>query len=158
MHRPSLRGFFLFFCLSKPLNDRSMTVFAEANVDVDLRMLRSFRVLRPLKLVSRIPSKGRNVALCFVTSFVRVAVDLDGARTSLMVVSCRGFQMFSFFSKLVGFQHIIVLLSFEGEIKVHKQHNNMLKQLCSVVVIGVKFRNFSLSIFSLKIDFKNSKI
>ncbi|XP_057660008.1 voltage-dependent calcium channel type A subunit alpha-1 isoform X43 [Diorhabda carinulata] len=34
----------------------SMTVFAEANVDVDLRMLRSFRVLRPLKLVSRIPS------------------------------------------------------------------------------------------------------
>lgn len=35
-----------------------MTVFAEANVDVDLRMLRSFRVLRPLKLVSRIPSKG----------------------------------------------------------------------------------------------------
>lgn len=43
---------------------RSMTVFAEANVDVDLRMLRSFRVLRPLKLVSRIPSKGpRNVTL-----------------------------------------------------------------------------------------------
>ncbi|KAJ3619599.1 hypothetical protein MTP99_005267 [Tenebrio molitor] len=39
----------------------SMTVFAEANVDVDLRMLRSFRVLRPLKLVSRIPSKGRIV-------------------------------------------------------------------------------------------------
>lgn len=37
---------------------RSMTIFAEANVDVDLRMLRSFRVLRPLKLVSRIPSKG----------------------------------------------------------------------------------------------------
>lgn len=35
-----------------------MTIFAEANVDVDLRMLRSFRVLRPLKLVSRIPSKG----------------------------------------------------------------------------------------------------
>lgn len=35
-----------------------MTVFAEANVDVDLRMLRSFRVLRPLKLVSRIPSKA----------------------------------------------------------------------------------------------------
>uniref|UniRef100_A0A8D8XSU1 Voltage-dependent L-type calcium channel subunit alpha n=1 Tax=Cacopsylla melanoneura TaxID=428564 RepID=A0A8D8XSU1_9HEMI len=36
----------------------SMTVFAESNVrvDVDLRMLRSFRVLRPLKLVSRIPS------------------------------------------------------------------------------------------------------
>ncbi|XP_052128205.1 voltage-dependent calcium channel type A subunit alpha-1 isoform X5 [Frankliniella occidentalis] len=34
----------------------SMTIFAESNVDVDLRMLRSFRVLRPLKLVSRIPS------------------------------------------------------------------------------------------------------
>ncbi|KAK2584123.1 hypothetical protein KPH14_006561 [Odynerus spinipes] len=33
-----------------------MTVFAETNVDVDLRMLRSFRVLRPLKLVSKIPS------------------------------------------------------------------------------------------------------
>lgn len=38
---------------------RSLTVFAEANVEVDLRMLRSFRVLRPLKLVSRIPSKRR---------------------------------------------------------------------------------------------------
>lgn len=36
-----------------------MTIFAEANVDVDLRMLRSFRVLRPLKLVSRIPSKKK---------------------------------------------------------------------------------------------------
>ncbi|XP_070132493.1 voltage-dependent calcium channel type A subunit alpha-1 isoform X6 [Drosophila bipectinata] len=34
----------------------AMTIFAEANIDVDLRMLRSFRVLRPLKLVSRIPS------------------------------------------------------------------------------------------------------
>ncbi|KAK7579828.1 hypothetical protein V9T40_000457 [Parthenolecanium corni] len=34
----------------------SMTKFAESNVDVDLKMLRSFRVLRPLKLVSRIPS------------------------------------------------------------------------------------------------------
>lgn len=46
---------------------RSMTIFAEANVDVDLRMLRSFRVLRPLKLVSRIPSKGRQkiyLSLC----------------------------------------------------------------------------------------------
>ncbi len=39
------------------LDISSMTIFAEANVDVDLRMLRSFRVLRPLKLVSRIPSK-----------------------------------------------------------------------------------------------------
>lgn len=36
---------------------RSMTLFFESNVDLDLRMLRSFRVLRPLKLVSRIPSK-----------------------------------------------------------------------------------------------------
>ncbi|KAJ8734234.1 hypothetical protein PYW07_014785 [Mythimna separata] len=36
----------------------SMTIFAEYNVDVDLRMLRSFRVLRPLKLVSRIPSNS----------------------------------------------------------------------------------------------------
>lgn len=36
---------------------RSMTIFMEANVSMDLRMLRSFRVLRPLKLVSRIPSK-----------------------------------------------------------------------------------------------------
>jgi hypothetical protein len=45
--------------ISDPKTDShsSMTVFAEANVDVDLRMLRSFRVLRPLKLVSRIPSK-----------------------------------------------------------------------------------------------------
>ncbi|KAG8034480.1 hypothetical protein G9C98_007556 [Cotesia typhae] len=38
----------------------SMTVFAETNVDVDLRMLRSFRVLRPLKLVSKIPSESSN--------------------------------------------------------------------------------------------------
>lgn len=46
-----------------------MTIFAEANVDVDLRMLRSFRVLRPLKLVSRIPSKERQQfrALLFST-------------------------------------------------------------------------------------------
>lgn len=43
---------------------RSMTIFAEANVDVDLRMLRSFRVLRPLKLVSRIPSKGTTASPC----------------------------------------------------------------------------------------------
>lgn len=47
---------FVFYRFGKHI--RSMTVFAEANVDVDLRMLRSFRVLRPLKLVSRIPSKG----------------------------------------------------------------------------------------------------
>lgn len=38
-----------------------MTVFAETNVDVDLRMLRSFRVLRPLKLVSKIPSESDRV-------------------------------------------------------------------------------------------------
>lgn len=43
------------------LRIRSMTMFAEANVEVDLRMLRSFRVLRPLKLVSRIPSKSRRI-------------------------------------------------------------------------------------------------
>ncbi|KAL9697818.1 hypothetical protein quinque_001259 [Culex quinquefasciatus] len=34
----------------------SMTIFAEANVDVDLRMLRSFRVLRPLKLEGEFPT------------------------------------------------------------------------------------------------------
>ncbi|KAJ4426366.1 hypothetical protein ANN_27180 [Periplaneta americana] len=39
---------------------RSMTLFAESNVDLDLRMLRSFRVLRPLKLVSRIPMVVEN--------------------------------------------------------------------------------------------------
>lgn len=36
-------------------------MFAETNVDVDLRMLRSFRVLRPLKLVSKIPSESVRV-------------------------------------------------------------------------------------------------
>lgn len=36
---------------------RSMTEFMESNM-LDMRMLRSFRVLRPLKLVSRIPSKA----------------------------------------------------------------------------------------------------
>lgn len=49
---------------------RSMTVFAEANVDVDLRMLRSFRVLRPLKLVSRIPSKGPSSTLVSNLKFI----------------------------------------------------------------------------------------
>ena len=47
---------------------RSMTIFMEANVSMDLRMLRSFRVLRPLKLVSRIPSKcevKKNPKWCF---------------------------------------------------------------------------------------------
>jgi len=34
-----------------------MTVFVETNVEVDLHMLRSFRVLRPLKL-SKIPSES----------------------------------------------------------------------------------------------------
>uniref|UniRef100_T1IJS6 EF-hand domain-containing protein n=1 Tax=Strigamia maritima TaxID=126957 RepID=T1IJS6_STRMM len=34
-----------------------LTIFAEAHINVDLRMLRSFRVLRPLKLVSRFPIK-----------------------------------------------------------------------------------------------------
>ncbi|KAK9709141.1 Ion transport protein [Popillia japonica] len=46
----------------------SMTIFAEANVDVDLRMLRSFRVLRPLKLVSRIPSKDEEPAHIYILS------------------------------------------------------------------------------------------
>lgn len=41
-----------------------MTVFAETNVDVDLRMLRSFRVLRPLKLVSKIPSESESQSFC----------------------------------------------------------------------------------------------
>ncbi|XP_050452304.1 voltage-dependent calcium channel type A subunit alpha-1 isoform X4 [Cataglyphis hispanica] len=49
----------------------SMTVFAETNVDVDLRMLRSFRVLRPLKLVSKIPSR-------IVTAFSQgISLDMD---------------------------------------------------------------------------------
>jgi len=45
------------FYMAIPTSNSVMTIFAEANIDVDLRMLRSFRVLRPLKLVSRIPSK-----------------------------------------------------------------------------------------------------
>lgn len=54
----------------------SMTVFAEANVDVDLRMLRSFRVLRPLKLVSRIPSKRQCVNSIKVDSIMlKILVD-----------------------------------------------------------------------------------
>ncbi|CAG4926327.1 unnamed protein product [Colias eurytheme] len=50
----------------------SMTIFAEYNVDVDLRMLRSFRVLRPLKLVSRIPSNSH-----IITQMPVVAPDVD---------------------------------------------------------------------------------
>ncbi|KAI8429617.1 hypothetical protein MSG28_000214 [Choristoneura fumiferana] len=50
----------------------SMTIFAEYNVDVDLRMLRSFRVLRPLKLVSRIPSNSH-----IITQLPEVAPDVD---------------------------------------------------------------------------------
>ncbi|XP_026470234.1 voltage-dependent calcium channel type A subunit alpha-1-like, partial [Ctenocephalides felis] len=50
----------------------SMTIFFESNVEVDLRMLRSFRVLRPLKLVSRIPSK-----IAFVTQFVDTHEKVD---------------------------------------------------------------------------------
>ncbi|KAJ2946609.1 hypothetical protein O0L34_g12668 [Tuta absoluta] len=49
----------------------SMTIFAEYNVDVDLRMLRSFRVLRPLKLVSRIPSNSH------IITQLPVAPDVD---------------------------------------------------------------------------------
>ncbi|CAG9783214.1 unnamed protein product [Diatraea saccharalis] len=48
-----------------------MTIFAEYNVDVDLRMLRSFRVLRPLKLVSRIPSNSH------IITQLPVAPDVD---------------------------------------------------------------------------------
>lgn len=48
----------------------SMTIFAEANVDVDLRMLRSFRVLRPLKLVSRIPSKHQAIGFGYPVFFL----------------------------------------------------------------------------------------
>ncbi|ERL87185.1 hypothetical protein D910_04585 [Dendroctonus ponderosae] len=61
----------------------SMTVFAEANVDVDLRMLRSFRVLRPLKLVSRIPTLlEASFVSRFLTQFPEdlVAVDLRTLR------------------------------------------------------------------------------
>ncbi|GIY92643.1 hypothetical protein CEXT_194691 [Caerostris extrusa] len=49
--------------LSKSLVKKDFTRFriinitAEESENLDLRMLRSFRVLRPLKLVSRTPSK-----------------------------------------------------------------------------------------------------
>ena len=36
---------------------RFVTLFAQDELDVDLRTLRAIRVLRPLKLVSGIPSK-----------------------------------------------------------------------------------------------------
>ncbi|KAI4479310.1 hypothetical protein M0804_011095 [Polistes exclamans] len=69
----------------------SMTVFAETNVDVDLRMLRSFRVLRPLKLVSKIPTamgvleqlikaidKSWSKILRFITAFSQgIELDMD---------------------------------------------------------------------------------
>lgn len=35
---------------------RFITLFAQGNIGVDLRTLRAIRVLRPLKLVSGIPS------------------------------------------------------------------------------------------------------
>ena len=41
-----------------PLPGSTMTMFVENRIEVDFRMLRSFRVLRPLKLVSRVPSKS----------------------------------------------------------------------------------------------------
>lgn len=37
---------------------RIINITAEESENLDLRMLRSFRVLRPLKLVSRTPSKS----------------------------------------------------------------------------------------------------
>lgn len=62
-----------------PMPNSVMTIFAEANIDVDLRMLRSFRVLRPLKLVSRIPSKTSQLIYLMseqsigqITSFIRL--------------------------------------------------------------------------------------
>lgn len=36
---------------------RCMTILVEKSVPFDLRMLRSFRCLRPLKMVSKVPSK-----------------------------------------------------------------------------------------------------
>jgi hypothetical protein len=39
-----------------------MTLLVEKSVPFDLRMLRSFRCLRPLKMVSKVPSKSRTVA------------------------------------------------------------------------------------------------
>jgi hypothetical protein len=41
---------------------RCMTLLVEKSVPFDLRMLRSFRCLRPLKMVSKVPSKSRTVA------------------------------------------------------------------------------------------------
>ena len=39
------------------IKHRCMTIVAEKSVPFDLRMLRSFRCLRPLKMVSKVPSK-----------------------------------------------------------------------------------------------------
>lgn len=61
----------------------SMTMFAEANVDVDLRMLRSFRVLRPLKLVSRIPSKLAEVPIFAADSNDQFRLDTYTQPTSI---------------------------------------------------------------------------
>ena len=47
--------FVCLFVLASPR--RFVTLFAQDDLDVDLRTLRAIRVLRPLKLVSGIPSK-----------------------------------------------------------------------------------------------------
>lgn len=47
------RIFFLMWCFHYL---RFITLFAQGNIGVDLRTLRAIRVLRPLKLVSGIPS------------------------------------------------------------------------------------------------------
>ncbi|KAG1668868.1 Voltage-dependent calcium channel type A subunit alpha-1 [Nymphon striatum] len=59
-----------------------ITIGAEGNVDLDLRMLRSFRVLRPLKLVSRLPNIDSIVDLLipfsrFVTYFGEEELNVD---------------------------------------------------------------------------------
>lgn len=70
------------YILQKKNINSSMTVFAEANVDVDLRMLRSFRVLRPLKLVSRIPSK-QLVKINMLLNYILSIMSLDDYTESL---------------------------------------------------------------------------
>lgn len=70
------------YILQKKNINSSMTVFAEANVDVDLRMLRSFRVLRPLKLVSRIPSK-QLVKINMLLYYILSIMSLDDYTESL---------------------------------------------------------------------------
>ena len=53
----------VFVLVSSPVHS-GLTIIAADSMGqtVDLRMLRSFRVLRPLKLVSRLPSKCSNGA------------------------------------------------------------------------------------------------